>query len=74
VDGAARWVAELEEIGDVIKESEMALKKIAEVMSRWEEVQMEVREHDYHVSELLQSDSHRPKSVGPRTSVGSRTD
>ncbi|RSH90056.1 hypothetical protein EHS25_001389 [Saitozyma podzolica] len=58
VNSAARWLAELEEVGDVIKESEMALKRIGGVMDRWEEVQMEVREHDYHdrVLEVTTSD------------------
>jgi hypothetical protein len=74
VNSAARWLAELEEVGDVIKESEMALKRIGGVMDRWEEVQMEVREHDYHVSELLDCGSIviRASQTGPRRA--SRTD
>lgn len=74
VISAARWLAELEEVGDVIKETEMALKRIGEVMDRWEEVHMEVREHDYHVSERLDCGSIVIRASQTRPRRASRTD
>jgi hypothetical protein len=38
--------------GDVIRASEEALGKVGEMMRRWEGVEMEVREHDYHVRQF----------------------